>query len=382
MKVQKVILPDSGRPTWILLGDDFMPIQPVDEFLSYLRNLERSPNTVRAYAYHLRLYWEYLEQSHLDWKNIGLTELADFVHWLRNPQGTVASIQEVEAKRTEATVNAIITSVGMLYDFHERNGEVKDIPLYTMSVTPGRRYKSFLHHINKGKPTRAKLIRLKEPRRYPKTLPAEDVQRLVDACHRIRDKFLVQLLYESGMRIGQALGLRLEDIESRGDNYIRIVARDDNPNGARAKTKDTYKIDVSQALMGLYTDYMLQEFLEVLGDSPSEYVFVNLWDGQIGAPMTYSNVMDLFLRIKRKTGIAINPHMLRHTHATELIRAGDWDVAHVQKRLGHAHVQTTLNTYIHLSDQDMKEAYQEFVEKRYGSCSLPDSEPRAEENPG
>ena len=157
MKVQKVSLPDCDRATWTLLGDDFLPVEPVEKFLTYLRNIGRSPNTIRAYTYHLKLYWEYLGQSRLDWTAIGLTELADFVNWLRSPQGAVVSMQEVEAKRTEATVNAIITSVGMLYDFHERDGKVKNIPLYTMSVQPGRRYKSFLHHINKGKPTRTKL---------------------------------------------------------------------------------------------------------------------------------------------------------------------------------------------------------------------------------
>ena len=120
--------------------------------------------------------------------------------------------------------------------------------------------------------------------------------------------------------------------------------------------------------MALYTEYLEKEFMEILGDHLSDYVFVNLWGGNIGAPMSYNNVMALFTRLKRKTGIAVHPHMLRHTHATELIREGV-QMAYVQKRLGHANIQTTLNTYVHLSDEDMKEAYQEFVEKRDGTCS-------------
>jgi Site-specific recombinase XerD len=54
--------------------------------------------------------------------------------------------------------------------------------------------------------------------------------------------------------------------------------------------------------------------------------------------------------------------MLRHTHATELIRA-DWDVSYVQKRLGHAQVQSTM-IYVHLDDEDMATKWQHFQEKR------------------
>src|SRR6266568_4859234 len=47
-----------------------------------------------------------------------------------------------------------------------------------------------------------------------------------------------------------------------------------------------------------------------------------------------------------------NAHLLRHSHATELIKAG-WDASYVQKRLGHAQVQTTINTYVHLDEEDL-----------------------------
>lgn len=71
----------------------------------------------------------------------------------------------------------------------------------------------------------------------------------------------------------------------------------------------------------------------------------------------------MFRRLSKKTGIKVNPHLLRHTHATELIRAG-WDMSYVQKRLGHADIQTTINTYIHLSDEDMRKEYDKYIEQR------------------
>jgi integrase len=74
----------------------------------------------------------------------------------------------------------------------------------------------------------------------------------------------------------------------------------------------------------------------------------------------------LFRHYSKKSGIPIHGHLLRHSHATELVKAG-WDASYVQKRLGHAQVQTTINTYIHLDDEEMSQkwrAYQE--EKKHG----------------
>jgi integrase/recombinase XerD len=364
VKVQKITLPDTNQPTWILLGNNFLPVEPVDEFLAYLRNIERSPNTIRAYAYHLKLYWEYLKDSNLEWTSVNVADLAEFMSWLRSPNPSgVVSLMEQEAKRTEATVNAVLTSVCMLYDFQEKTGNAPHIPLYHSKVMPGHRYKSFLHHITKGKAVKTRLLKLKVPRQFPKTLSTEQVEQLVAACSRVRDKFLICLLHESGMRIGQALGLRHQDIES-WDNVIHVTPRDDNDNGARAKSSNPYTLTVTPRLMGLYTEY-IEEFMDVLGDNLSDYVFVNLWDGKIGAPLTYNAVMDLFRRLKRKTGIAmpLHPHMLRHTHATELIQSG-MEMAYVQKRLNHASIQTTMDTYVHLTNGDMKLAYQKYLEER------------------
>lgn len=214
MKVQHIQLVDRQDITWLVLGDDYLPIPPISDFLGYLRTIERSPNTIKAYAHHLKLYWEFLAATHLDWTTIGLTELAEFTAWLRVPTIDVIALQPQESRRTEVTANTILTAVCMFYDFHERTGMVGDIPLYATTLQPGRRYKSFLHHINKSKPVRTRLIKIKEPKRRVKILTPQQVQAVIAACTHLRDKFLVSLLHESGLRIGAALGLRHEDIRS------------------------------------------------------------------------------------------------------------------------------------------------------------------------
>ncbi len=81
--------------------------------------------------------------------------------------------------------------------------------------------------------------------------------------------------------------------------------------------------------MALYTDYLVYEYGE---DLEHDYVFISLKEGYFGKPLKYQSVLDLVRRIVKRTRIEFTPHMLRHTHATQLIRDG-WDVAHVQKRL-------------------------------------------------
>jgi integrase len=65
--------------------------------------------------------------------------------------------------------------------------------------------------------------------------------------------------------------------------------------------------------------------------------------------------------------------MFRHTHATELIHEGV-GMAYVQKRLGHASIQTTIDTYIHVSNEDMKREYNQYLSNRYEAESANNSE--------
>jgi integrase len=285
--------------------------------------------------------------------------LADFIGWLRDPQSIdVIPIHERVSKRTESTINAILAAVAMFYDYHRRIGAVDCPPLELETSFRGRPYKSFLHGIGKNRPTKIRRLKLKAPKRIPSTVSVDQVSKLIEACRRLRDKFLVCLLYETGMRIGQALGLKHQDILSR-ERVIKIIPRNDNATGVRAKTREPYSVHVSAGLMRLYADYLVDEVQDIVSD----YVFVNLWREPIGEAMSVSAVEDLFRRLSKRTGISIHPHLLRHTHATELLRGG-WDASYVQRRLGHTSIQTTINTYAHLTDDDLKKAYQAYLKRR------------------
>ncbi len=361
MKVQKGHL-DDGKVIWLVLDNDYLPIEPISKYLRYLNTLERSPNTIEGYARNLKLYWEFLNDNSLNWQTVNLEQLSEFIHWLRNSQPKTIPLHPQESKRSEKTINHALTTIVSFYEFHERLGASKGVNAYQYQIQLGTKYKPFLHHISKGKLAKTRLLKVKEPKKFPGCLTAVQVKTLIDNCNRIRDKFLICLLYETGMRIGEALGLRHEDMVTSGQNEIHIVPRRDNFNGARAKGNQQRIIHVDKYLMALYSNYLIDEYPE---DIDSDYVFVTIWSHEVelGMPMRYSAVDNLFRRLHKKTGIKATPHLLRHTHATELIRAG-WDMSYVQKRLGHSDIQTTVNTYVHLLDDDLKKAYQEYLKTR------------------
>lgn len=164
----------------------------------------------------------------------------------------------------------------------------------------------------------------------------------------MRDKFLIVLLAETGMRAGQALGLRHADVVSR-ERTIRIVPRDDNANGARAKTTVPTTIPVSVGVVRLYSEYLHTEY----GDLDSDYVFVNLWAEPIGRPLTYDAVNKLVRVLRKRTGVEFTLHMLRHTAATEMIRAGV-GIEVVSRLLTHRNSTVTSETYLHLDVDDVR----------------------------
>ena len=259
MKVQRIRHPETDETSWIVLDDAYLPIEPITGYLVFLENLGRSPNTRRAIAHHLKLFWEFLRDEQVSWTKVDIARLASFISWLRRPATALLSIAPQEAKRTNATIDQMLASVHGFYDFHMRLGAIAEQPLYQfLSHTP-RRYKPFLYGIAKMKPIQTRVVKVKRERHRVKTLTQDQVDQLIAACSHIRDKFLLTLLYQTGMRIGQVLGLRHSDI-SVEDNEIHIVPREHNVNGARAKSRHAYVIpDVPASVMQLYTNYLIED---------------------------------------------------------------------------------------------------------------------------
>jgi integrase/recombinase XerD len=356
MRVQRVLVPDSAAESWTLLGDDLSLVEPVERYLSWLVSIERSPNTVRAYAHDLKDWWTFLAGHGLDWRLVTLEDLAGFVAWLRLPpqarDGRIAVLPTVEHHCVPASVNRKLAAVTGFYEFQVRHG-IDVARLLTVLRQPGgdrssaTSYKPFLHHAAKGRPERRRAIKLKADRLRPRVLTAVAVQAVLDGCEHLRDRLLFALLLDTGMRIGEALGLRHEDM-GVAEREVTVVPRE-NDNRARAKAGRWRTVPASAELMRLYTDYLTREY----GALDSDYVFVNLWSQPLGRPWAYPAVYDLVLRLRKVTGVDFEPHQFRHTYATWRLRRGA-GMDNVKELLGHACISTTVDTYGHLDVEDAR----------------------------
>lgn len=170
-------------------------------FLSYLHAVERSPNTVRAYAHDLRDYFEFLGQVGVCWSAVGLEDLGRFVAWIRLPPAArgagVAALPSVVGHCSARTVNRKLSVLSAFYQFHYRHGNGPGDLLG--SWQRGRRggsWQPLLAHLG-PREERSRVIRLGEERELPQTLDAEQVASVIDACDRLRDRLLLTLLAEA-----------------------------------------------------------------------------------------------------------------------------------------------------------------------------------------
>jgi integrase/recombinase XerD len=358
MRVGRVLMPDTEFESWTLLGDDHMPVEQVERFLAYLASIEKSPNTIKAYAHDLKDWFTYLAGQRLDWRCATLEDVAGFVAWLRLPpaarDGKVTVLPTVEHHCSAASVNRKLAALTSFCEFWVRHG-VELVGLLVTMQPAGRgvgsvtSYKPFLHHVTKNNPQRRRVAKLKASRPRPKVLTVTQVQAIRDACDHLRDRLLFALMLDTGVRIGEALGLRHEDLEI-AERTVTVRPRH-NDNRARAKAGIARTIPASSELMRLYADYLNREY----GALDSDYVFVNLWAQPHGRPLTYPAVYDLVLRLRKRTGIVFEPHQYRHTYATWLLRRGD-RMESVKELLGHASITTTIDTYGHLTVEDARRA--------------------------
>jgi site-specific recombinase XerD len=79
---------------------------------------------VQSYAHYLKVYWEWLTEQHLEWRDVNLEDLSEYMYWLRVGDTKVVSMQPVTAIRSEKTVNHAMTAIHTFYEFHLHLGNV------------------------------------------------------------------------------------------------------------------------------------------------------------------------------------------------------------------------------------------------------------------
>src|SRR6266581_6117182 len=191
MQVQRVEMAAAGTESWTVLGDDDVPVGPVERYLAYLTDIERSPNTVKAYAHDLKDWLVFLDQRGLDWREVRLKDLGEFVAWLRLPpsgrDGRVALLPSADHHCGTTTVNRKLSAVSSFCVFHARHGAGLGDLVTELQPARQRRagWKPFLYHLSGGEPERRRTIKLRSVRKQPTILTASQVQAILDACTRL-----------------------------------------------------------------------------------------------------------------------------------------------------------------------------------------------------
>jgi integrase len=296
-------------------------------------------------------------------------DLARFKHFLETvPSGS-------GRLRSGATVNATLTAVCEFLRFCARTGVIEQVVADRLSEPRWLRFAPPGFDAGENgqfRAVRARALKARAETPFPEALTGEQSAQVVGCCRRPRDRFLVILLLETGLRIGEALGLRgcdmhlLPDSSSLGcavaGAHVHVRHRA-NPNGALAKSLFPRTVPASGAVLASYADYQYERARAGCGEG-TEMVLVNLYHEPFGEAVTYRAAKGFFGRLARGCGFPVRPHMLRHTAATNWVRAGtDLDV--VQSLLGHVSLAST-TVYLHARDEDKRHAVEAVAAgKRY-----------------
>src|SRR5713226_2471319 len=278
---------------------------------------------------------------------------------LQSGSSKVLPAHQAPHPRANHTINHALTVVRSFYDYHWRLEEVvtnvKDTAT-TFLPARARRYKSFLHHLTSGSPVEKNILKQKEVKlQRPNTITKDQVQQLLDACCNQRDRLLLRLLYESAIRVGEALALWVQDVDV-AENKLHICDRGPLENGAEIKTVHAPRaLDVSADLIDEIVSHVgIVHTAEV----ETNHLFIKRQGARAGQALTYADVDSLFRRLRSRTGIAVTPHILRHTMLTALAEKG-WAPELLQERAGHASFQQTYQTYVHPSPAALRTAWEQ-----------------------
>lgn len=357
----------AGMDVWLALDSETLAIEPhVMEYALHLTGNGSAENTIKAYIGRVTRFLNWAHAAGVDWKTISLAQLARF-KW--SVQGDAASPR---------TVDGALTAVIGFLRYQGIAGTISpEIAARTMEQ---RRLRYMPESFDSGEnrqwlTVRSRLLRVKHAEHPPQCLTAEQVEETIQrCCDTARDRFLLRLLYATGIRIGEALGLRREDIHFLPDSThlgCQIsgahlhVRRRLNSNKAYAKTRMPRTVPVTSELVEAYVDYMHERL--ALPDAPQcDFVLVNLYSTNCGAPISYSNVRQWMESLSTQMGFRIRPHMLRHTAASQWLHEGGATVDTVQTLLGHVCASST-SIYLHPEAAHMRaavEAVAKSIEER------------------
>ena len=282
----------------------------LDDFINYLE-YERnySNNTIIAYKNNILQLINYLESINInDIKSVKYETIRGYLSYLH------------ENKYKSKSISRMISSMRSFFKYLKVENIITNNPM-TLISNP------------------------KVEKKLPKYLTINEIETILNVPDMndkigIRDAFILELLYVSGIRVSELVNIKLNDIEE-SQRRIKILAKGN---------KERY------VLYGSRCSELLKKYISVRSDFlkyPNDYLILS----KTGRKINTREVRNIINRIKTKAGvsISISPHTFRHTFATHMLNEGA-DIRAVQELLGHENLSTT-TIYTHLTNEKLRRTY-------------------------
>lgn len=286
----------------------------IEEFLTYRRFARNnSPHTLRAYASDLAQLSEYLSRNGRGMQAVSLADLRGYLAWTQE-----RGCRRATLARKQAALRAF-------FGWLRRTGRIERDP-------------------SRG------LVSPRQSKRLPKFLRAAEIEALMAApgadVAGLRDRALLELLYASGLRASEAVGLDVDDVDlDAGELRVR--------HGKGGKERIALMGSRAAAAMEAYLTLSRPVLAARAKGAATRALFLN----KLGSRLSDRGVRRTFDRYAAVVSqhLKITPHVLRHSFATHLLENGA-DLRVVQELLGHASLSST-QIYTHVTTERLKAVY-------------------------
>ncbi len=290
--------------------EEFLKINVINDFISYISKKNYSINTYTSYINDLYYFYIFIKK---DLTKVTFEDVKDYLEHLNLK------------KEKPSSVRRKISSLKSFYKFLYKNNYIdkKDYPL-------------------------TKVAYPKMEKKLPKFIYYNDLLEIINESTKdkdgVRDRLIIEMLYATGVRVSELINIKINDIDF---NNRRIIVL-----GKGNKERIVY--------YGEYAEEVLKEYMKTHERKNHNYLFVNSKGGQLtdrGVRYIIDNIMS---KLSVKTHVT--PHVLRHTFATDMLNNG-CDIKVVQELLGHSSLKAT-EIYTHVTNEHLKKVYYECFPRR------------------
>ena len=283
----------------------------LNDYLEYLKFQKNySDYTIQSYKNDIEEFFQYLNRESLNFDNIEYSDLRFYLMYLKE-----------EKEDNNSSIDRKLSALRGFYKYLANENIVK----------------SNVFSLINGPKKEKKLPRYFEYNELEELFNVPDVTTSLGQ----RDLLLLELLYATGVRVGELINIKVKDIDLSSKNILIL--------GKGNKERIVTYGDYCEEILKRY----LNEGYILLNVNKSEYLFLN----KNGGELTERGVRYILDQIIKKTSLNknISPHMIRHSFATHLLNEG-CELTTVQKLLGHESIKAT-QIYTHVTTDRLKEVY-------------------------